>query len=325
MVAIGNEHRAERAAELHVPAAQIRRRAVRIHLAERGEATVVLPDRFERVGDVSIVVHRVLATEARHGLRRVLPERPLNDVEVVRAHVRELPAGVRGEPAEFVQALVRVEWHLRRRPEPTIPVQPGWRFAVGGVADAHRRFVPVHVALRHRHFADRAVANEFHRFLNVRRRTAMQPDLRNTLRFQSDLAHSSPFADRQRGGFLDVNIFPRAAGIDELHRVPMVRRRNHRRIDRLVFEQLAMVVERLRRPARFLVRGRQIRFVHIAQCSHFAIVVDEKRIEQLIAAIAHADEAETNAIVRTVNATITGRRQRSGGNGKRTTSRTRHR
>ena len=152
----------------------------------------------------------------------------------------------------------------------------------------------------------------------------MQPDLRNALRFQCDLAHPPPFADRQRGRFFDVNVLAGAAGIDERNRVPMVRRRDHCRIDRLIFEQLAMVVERLRRPARLLVRDRQVRFVHIAQCRHFAIVVNEKRIEQLVAAIADADEAEANAIVRTVNATITGRRHRSGGSGKRTTSRTRH-
>ena len=84
----------------------------------------------------------------------------------------------------------------------------------------------------------------------------------------------------------------------------MVRRGDDGRVERLVFEQLAVVVEVGRAAADLRLRGRQVRLVDVAEGRDLAVLVDEEGVEELVAAVADADEAEANLVVRAEDAGI---------------------
>src|SRR5947199_343143 len=75
---------------------------------ERGRPAVAGIEHVLRVRGLAVVGQGEPAADARDRLERIEPEHPVDDVEVVRAEVGHLPAGVVPEPAEVVQAPVRV-------------------------------------------------------------------------------------------------------------------------------------------------------------------------------------------------------------------------
>ncbi len=95
---------------------------VELGVGDQGVAGI-MPERLHRVRDLAVVLDGEPAAHGRDGQRGVLPEGPVNHVEVMNAHVGDLAAAVVEEPAELVEAAVAVVGHLAGRPQPGFPVQ----------------------------------------------------------------------------------------------------------------------------------------------------------------------------------------------------------
>ena len=113
----------------------------------------------------------------------------------------------------------------------------------------------------------------------------------------ADLDHPLAFADRKRKRFLDIDIFFGLAGIHTVHCVPVIGGCDDHCVDALVFEHFSIVVIQCRLAACLSIRRCEVGFVEIAERNDLAILVGQKGIEDLIAAITNPDETDTNPIV----------------------------
>ena len=86
--------------------------------------------------------------------------------------------------------------------------------------------------------------------------------------------------------------------MDHLQGMPMVRRGDHHRVDDLSVKQFAIILELLWTRADFLGGEVEIGLPQIADRHHVRILLREKSVENLIAAVADADKPHTNAVIR---------------------------
>src|SRR5262245_50997042 len=121
----------------------------------------------------------------------------MNHVHIVNAHVRELAAGITVEPSEAVEGAVLVVRDLRRRTEPRLPVEIGWRLFVRRFPDAFGPFVLNVEGARGCDLADAAATNELDGLTAVIRRTPLQADLHDALVPLGRLDHPAAFGDGQ--------------------------------------------------------------------------------------------------------------------------------
>src|SRR5262249_6949457 len=148
--------------EFNLPTVGVAGGAVGVVLRERDQRpAVVFPDGLHGVGDLAVVFNRILAADGEHALGGILAQRPLNDIDIVRAEIGELAAGIVPEPPEFVQATIAIVRHLWRRTKPQVPIQAGRRRAVWYLADPLRRFIAQVETLGHRDFADSTARDQF--------------------------------------------------------------------------------------------------------------------------------------------------------------------
>ena len=85
--------RALRAAEFDVAVPPVGRGAVGVELGKADQRSArVSPQDFERVGNLPVVGHGEVASHGSYRCRRIVSQRPLDDVEVMRAEIGELAA-----------------------------------------------------------------------------------------------------------------------------------------------------------------------------------------------------------------------------------------
>ena len=227
-----------------------------------------------------------------------MPERPVREVEEVRAEVRDLAARVVVEPAEPVEGAVAVVRHARSRAEPRVPVEARRRRLVLRVADPLRPLV-LHVERAHGGDApDRAVAQERRRFGEDGRRAPVEPDLAHAPVPSRRLHHAPALGHAQRERLLDVDVLAGLERVDRLQRVPVVGRRDDDRVDVAPVEKPPVVLELLRRAADLRGGEVEVRLPQVADRHDLGVSLCEEAVEHLVAAVAEADEAEANAVVR---------------------------
>src|SRR6266478_3082578 len=100
----------------------------------RGSEAGEIENRVLRVGRFAVVGERETAAEAGNGFERQRPQIPIDDIERVLTQVRHLPARIVPEPAEVIEAAVRVVWPLRSRAEEHVPIELRRRWAVSRAA-----------------------------------------------------------------------------------------------------------------------------------------------------------------------------------------------
>ena len=88
------------------------------------------------IGRFAVVLQGETAAEARDGSRHLEVEEPVDDVERMLAEIGHLTAGRVPEPAEMIDAAIRVVWPLGGRAEPHIPVEFRRRIAICGRPEA---------------------------------------------------------------------------------------------------------------------------------------------------------------------------------------------
>ena len=111
----------------------------------------------------------------------------------------------------------------------------------------------------------------------------------------STIARPSEMVRRQR--LLAVDVLLGLAGGHEVQGVPVVGRGDDDGVEVLAVEQLAEVGVGIGLAAGLLAGGEQVGLVDVADGGDLAIVVRQEGVEQLVAAIADADEAEADALV----------------------------
>jgi hypothetical protein len=77
----------------------------------------------------------------------------------------------------------------------------------------------------------------------------------------------------------------------------VVRRSNDDRVDIFLVKEPAKIMMEGGLAANLFLGGYPIGLIHVAQGHDVGIFVDHERVEQLITAVANADEAESNTII----------------------------
>ena len=174
------------------------------------------------------------------------------------------------------------------------------------------------------------------------RRSAVDADLDDPIVLPRRLDHRPALDDRHGQRLLDVDVLARVAGGDHLDRVPVVGRGDHDGVDVLAIEHRAEILDAGDVPLDLrhlgdafaqpgeprvepIIGPVEIRLVHVAERDDLGIRLRQEALQELAAAIAHADEAEPDPFVgphRAARRQARGRRhgrRRHGGLRKRTT------
>jgi hypothetical protein len=131
------------------------------------------------------------------------------------------------------------------------------------------------------------------------------PVLRSALADATELARrlhdAPPFTDVMADWFLDIHILARLHRPDRRQRVPMVRRRNEHRGDRLVVENPAQILNRLR-PRTTLARNIRSKLggpiaVRVTDVSDLTVGEPRQFARVLFAADAASDDGHGNLVI----------------------------
>ena len=184
----------------------------------------------------------------------VLSNRPLGNVDVMRAPVGQLAARVFVPPAKLVMTsrlfllplLPDAVIDQRRLAEPLLPIQVFWHVGLGnrlarrraanGALDALDLPQPSRPAER-----DRPQETMNLRLVVVVFAPLLSADLKDAIRFVKHLANLLAFSNGQRQRLLAVNVFPSLHRFDGDFRMPMVGRDNGHHVDVFAVEYLAVV------------------------------------------------------------------------------------
>jgi len=256
-----------------------------------------MPERLHGIRHVAVILDRKPPPHARHSQRGFLPQGPMDQIEIVDAVIRDLAAAVVEEPTELIKPAIPIVRHLPRRPQPCFPVHAGRGRAVGRIADALGPFVLNMEGAHSRDLAQSATADILRHLAKHGRRAPVQTRLTNPLIPLYRLNHRPPLGDAQRDRLLDIYIFPGLAGMDGLQRMPVIGRGDDHRIHVLQFKQLAVVFESFRAGANLPGGKIKIRLVDVANGHDFRIALLQEGVQHLVAAVAHANEAQPHTVV----------------------------
>jgi hypothetical protein len=129
-----------------------------------------------------------------------------------------------------------------------------------------------------------------------RRGAALQAHLYHPAEAPRRAGHGASFAHHERQRLLHVHVLARLAGVDHLQRVPVIGGVDRHRVEVLQLEQLPVVLE-LPGLSAHLLRGEiEVGLVQVAKRHDLGVGVLEEGVEDLVAAIAEADEAHADAI-----------------------------
>ncbi|MFO0927219.1 MAG: hypothetical protein U0736_09295 [Gemmataceae bacterium] len=152
-------------------------------------------------------------------------------------------------------------------------------------------------AAHHRHLADPAGADHLGRLGGVGTGHPLNAALDDSFLAAGDLDHAPALDDGERQRLLAVDVLAGLAGVDRLQRVPVVRGDDHHRVEVGPLQQLAVVVVLLGLAADLGGGEVEVRLVDVADRRDLAVLVLQKGVEHLVAAVAQADEADAHAVV----------------------------
>ena len=221
--------------------------------------------------------------------------RPVDNVQMMRAEIRDLPAGIIQKEAELVVAALYMIWRGGCGPQPEVVVEfrrHGHRLPrrlAELVVLRNLDFNPLHVA-------QKTVSHEFASLAELRGGTLLAASLQDAARLFDDLADLPPFGHKQRKRLLQIDVLPVARRVDGDQRMPMVRNSDDDGVDVARAVQVAEIMVRLAIVVLVLLvdqrlRRRQMAVVNVAHGFHDAIVMLEKRLQIVRALIRNSDEA----------------------------------
>jgi hypothetical protein len=150
----------------------------------------------------------------------------------------------------------------------------------------------------HAHLADAAAADELTGLAHEVGRAAVDADLRDAVVPPRGVHHAPPLDHAQRQRLFDVDVLARLAGVDGLQGVPVVGGADDHGVHVLALQQPAVVAE-LPRVGADLAGGEvEVGLVEVADGDHLGVALGEEGVEDLVAAVAQADEAQADAVIR---------------------------
>ena len=242
-------------------------------------------------------------------MRTFCAQIPLHNVDIVRAQVGHLAAGVIPEPAEMVQRAMRIVGTLGRGAQPHVVIEIRRRRAIRRVAESgHHIAVGAHV--RAQQLAEIARLHQFAGLLIMRSGALLGAHLHDALVAARGVGHPAAFFHEQGERLFDVDIFARRAGHDGEQCVPVVGRTHHHGLNIFIVQQFSKIAigfgaGSTRREALF--QARLADFAHGGQVGVFLIF---EIVDMLAADQAVADEAHLDAIVGAQQPRIGRRRDR---------------
>ena len=187
---------------------------------------------------------------------------PENGAELVRSAVADLPAARLQEPAEGAWGVARVVRPPAKRPQPKVPIQLRGRGTIGDWVLIHR--VGIVPAGDLRDLTHNPVANRSAGVPSPKARPPLRSHLHRAVILPGGGDHRPAFFNRHRGRLFHIDVLARFAGVDRLHRMPMVRGGEDHCVDVLAEQDVAVVAEGLDARAGQLQGARQAAIVHVA-------------------------------------------------------------
>ena len=209
-----------------------------------------------------------------------------------------------------------VAWNGRsgRGPSQRSQSRPAGGADSGGMADPRGSHVAGEGRACH---GDLAQCPGVHRLGKLRvhpRRPAVNADLDDPVVLPRRLDHRPALDDRHRQRLLDVDVLARVAGGDHLDGVPVVGRGDHDGVDILAIEDRAEILDAGDVPFDLrhlgdaiaqageprvepIVSPVEVRLVDVAERHDLGIRMRQEALQELAAAIAHADEAQPDPFV----------------------------
>ena len=232
---------------------------------------------------------------------RLDAEAPAGEIDVVGSVAAYVAVTERPVPVPVAVVPIWIERAVEGSgPHPQVIVHPwrdgrvGNRLAVG-VALA----VP---SLGHLNFADDPLAKQFVSPLGDLTRPHLGPMLHDPVVLLGGVHQQPALAEDMTRGFLEIDVLARLHCSDCNWRMPVMRRRHDNGVDLLVVQDLAEVLDELRRVASILVDGLPgpfgICLVDVANRCDADIVPSERTLDVPVAHTPHADHGQHDFLVR---------------------------
>ena len=215
---------------------------------------------------VTNVIYRIAPPQTHnpfgHGLITQEPSRQINGVDT---HVHEIAVARIPSPMPIIVELIPLQRNHRRGATKQIVIQP---IGIPGRLLNQRSPCLVTHALNPLNTPQLAGADVVGDLVSITIGTELRPGLHNTVIAGGRFHHFTPFRDRATDRFFDVNILTGFTGPNGGQRMPMGGRRNNHRINiRPIdkFPKISRGVNRTGGCIEFLLRGREMLRIHIAQ------------------------------------------------------------
>src|SRR5262249_49930124 len=153
-----------------------------------------------------------------------------------------------------------------------------------------------------RDLADTAATEEVGRLLAPGRRAALDADLDDAFVRPCRLDHGAALGDAQRQRLLDADVLAGLAGVGGHQGVAGVGSADDDGVEVATVEELAVVAELLRVGTNLLGGEVDVGLIDVAHGDDVGILVLQKGVEDLVAAVAQADESQADALARSPNA-----------------------
>src|ERR1035437_2010482 len=193
----------------------------------------------EAVRRFLIVVEHELAADGTGLGGELDAQAPARDIDFVNALVAEVAVAVGPIPVPVAVEAVFLEWHLLRRTLPQVVIHIRRGIAHGLGADGVAPLVAQ--AAGEVDVADQTFAHLPHAVLQRHRGAALAALLHHPVVLAGRRHDLFDFEDIMRARLLDVDVLAGAARVDGHQRVPVIGGGDRDGVDRLVFQQLAVV------------------------------------------------------------------------------------
>ena len=166
------------------------------------------------------------------------------------------------------------------------------------------------------HLAERAAPHVLPRLVQERRAANLRAHLHHAVVLARGGHRRLAFQDVVARRLLDVDVLAGQAAVNRQQRVPVIRRGHHEGVDRLVVEQLAIVLDQLGHLPGLRLHLRAAlcrhRLVDVAEVGDVAIRFGGEAVHHRVAAAADADAGDADLVVRVRS----DQRRRRGGRGR---------
>ena len=231
---------------------------------------------------------------------RLDAQAPAGEIDIVRPVAADIAVAEGAVPVPIAVVAVGIERAVERRgPDPDVVVDARRHGSVGDRLPVRMQLaIP---RLRHLHFAENALLEQFVSLLRHCARTHLRAVLHDAAVFARRFDQDPAFAKDVAGRFLDVDILAGLHRADRDGRVPVMGRRHDDGLDSLVFKDLAEILDQRRRvPAGAvdgLPRSLRVGLVDVAERHDADVVAGQEPLDMSVSHASDADDGNPELVV----------------------------